>query len=513
VKATDLSTKNPIDTLIWDSASNVPTVDTNGDGVGDTIYVYFAHAGENFGEVQSDDPSQPLVSLGWNDYEQGQMMLALDYYEHITGLNFVVTTNSADAQFKFITTEDEPYGGYMYPQDPVYGSQAGIGVFNVDSGGWGSFQQSLQEGGFAFEVMLHEVGHGLGFAHPHDTGGGSEIMPGVFGATGSYGVYDLNQGVYTVMSYNDGWDLNPDGPSSFSVRGIDNGWSTLGAFDIAALQERYGVHDYNTGDNVYTLSDVADDAWYQTIWDTGGNDTIAYTGSWDAQIDLTAATLDYSATGGGAISFLHNPTPLPANSFRVKGGYTIANDVVIENATGGSGNDVLIGNQANNTLTGNAGNDALLGRAGNDLIVAGAGNDKVYSGDGFDVAQLGAGSDTFFAELGTKTASKVGPVSWDIITDFTTGADKIDLSELDHAFAFKGTSASKNAGDLTYKVFDSINGAEKALGFDIDGHSGAGGVSGPVTVVFANLDGGGADVGIILLNHNGVSSSDFLYGG
>jgi hypothetical protein len=47
---------------------------------------------------------------------------------------------------------------------------------------------------------------------------------------------------------------------------------------------------------------------------------------------------------------------------------------------------------------------------------------------------------------------------------------------------------------------------------DIDGHAGAGGVSGPVTVVYANLDGGGADVGIILLNHNGVSSSDFIYG-
>ena len=100
------------------------------------------------------------------------------------------------------------------------------------------------------------------------------------------------------------------------------------------LQERYGVHAHNTGNNVYTLADIADDAFYQTIWDTGGTDTIAYGGSRNAQIDLPAATLDYTPTGGGVVSFAHG----------VWGGYTIANGVVIENATGGSGNDVLLGN-------------------------------------------------------------------------------------------------------------------------------------------------------------------------
>jgi Ca2+-binding RTX toxin-like protein len=259
------------------------------------------------------------------------------------------------------------------------------------------------------------------------------------------------------------------------------------------------------------LTDVVDDAFYQCIWDSGGNDTIAYNGTLNAQIDLLAATLDYSPTGGGAISFLHNATPLPTNSARIKGGFTIANGVVIENATGGSGNDVLLGNAANNVLTGNDGNDTLMGREGNDLLRGGNGVDKIYGGDGFDVIQLGAGNDTFFAELGTKSASKVGQISWDVITDFTTGSDKIDLSELDHAFAFHGTSANKAAGDLTFKVYDSVNGAEKALGIDIDGHDGASGISGPVTVVFANLDGGAPDVGIILLNHSSVSAGDFVF--
>ena len=74
-----------------------------------------------------------------------------------------------------------------------------------------------------------------------------------------------------------------------------------------------------------------------------------------------AATLDYSPTGGGVVSFVDG----------VWGGYTIANGVVIENATGGSGDDVLLGNSAANVLTGNAGNDTLMGRGGNDTLNGG----------------------------------------------------------------------------------------------------------------------------------------------
>ena len=105
--------------------------------------------------------------------------------------------------------------------------QQGIGAFNVISGGWDrpelgtqdipGDQVSLEQGGFAFAVILHEFGHAHGLAHPHDNGGGSDIMPGVFSATGFFGVYNLNQGVYTVMSYNDAWQLHPDGPSPFTI--------------------------------------------------------------------------------------------------------------------------------------------------------------------------------------------------------------------------------------------------------------------------------------------------------
>jgi serralysin len=605
----DPSTRDPLESLNWDRAENItPVVQPNGDKV---AYVYFGLAGENFGERAPN--GSPMITYGWNDKEKAAVMQALAQYTPITGIKYEVTTDQSIATFRLSTTANAPgsagnYGAYMYPQDPAYGTQKGIGVFNVNSGGWDKpgvslqdlpgDQVSLDQGGFAFAVILHEFGHAHGIAHPHDRGGGSEIMLGVNGATGSLGVYDLNQGVYTVMSYNDAWQRHPDGPSAFSIAGIDNGWSgTLSAFDIAVLQARYGVHAYNGGNTTYNLTDVTDDAFYQTIWDSGGNDTIAYGGALNAQIDLTAATLDYSPTGGGVVSFLYNAeATTPANnSFQVRGGYTIANGVVIENATGGSGNDALIGNSAANVLTGNAGNDTLLGRDGNDtlnggagndtldggagndtadystatsgvtvnlangtasggggndtlisienvtgsayndvligsdvanvikggagrdIITAAAGNDKVYGGNNLDVITLGAGDDIFVAETGSKEVNLKGAnkglMAVDIIKDFDgAGNDVIDLRELGRSFTFKGTDANKNAGDLSYKSFDSINGAENALGFDIDGQAGAGGVSGPVTVVYGNMDGGAADFAIILLNTSSVDASDFLFG-
>lgn len=447
----DISSLDPLDSIDWANANDVPFVDV--DGV-PTAYVYFAAAGESFGEL-NDAGDGPRESFGWQQHEIDAVMLALEEYEHILGVNYEITTDVNQATFRLMTTTSEDFGAYFYPQDPAFGTQQGIGAFNVDSGGWAAFPQSLERGGFSFAVILHEFGHAHGLAHPHDRGGGSDIMLGVTGVD-SLGIFDLNQGVYTVMSYNDAWQTHPDGPSSFSIAGIDNGWSaTLSAFDIAQLQERYGVHDYNTGNNVYALTDVVDDAFYQTIWDTGGTDTISYGGLLDARIDLTAATLDYSPTGGGVVSFLLNVPGLP-QSAEVKGGYTIANGVVIENATGGSGNDVLIGNAANNVVTGNDGNDTLLGRAGNDTLnggngldsldggdnndilnggndvdqlSGGAGNDVLNGGNDDDVLNGGAGNDTLNGGNG-KDTYVFTDAGTDTIVSFEKN-EKIDLSGLD----------------------------------------------------------------------------------
>lgn len=363
---------DPRDSLNWFSASNIPTVLV--DGV-PTAYVYFGDSGENFGQT-ADDGVSPMVTIDWNAFEKQQVMLALEEFERILGIDYKITTDVNQATFRLLKTESEDYGAYFYPQDPVFGADRGVGVFNVLSGGWNAgSQQSLLRGGYSFSVILHEFGHAHGLAHPHDNGGSSQIMLGVVAPVGSFGLYDLNQGVYTVMSYNDGWQTHPDGSQPLTFAGLDNGWpATLSAFDIATLQQRYGVTPAATGNDVYLLADTVNGANYQTIWDSGGTDTIRYDGARVAQIDLTAATIDYTPTGGGVVSFVRNAPGTPFAN-QIRGGYTIANGVIIENATGGSGNDVLLGNAADNVLTGNDGDDYLMGRGGKDTLYGGAGFD------------------------------------------------------------------------------------------------------------------------------------------
>jgi serralysin len=378
---------DPLDSIDWRDANDVPFVDVGGTP---TAYVYFGDSDENFGQL-ADDGETPMTTIDWNAYEKQQVMLALEEYERILGVDYQITEDVDQATFRLLKTESEQYGAYFFPQDPAYGADQGVGVFNVLSGGW-SFdqQQSLERGGYSFAVVLHEFGHAHGLAHPHDNGGGSDVMLGVGGAD-SLGIFDLNQGVYTVMSYNDAWQTHPAGPSPFTAAGVDNGWSaTLGAFDIAQLQARYGVQPASeAGNTVYALNDKHDgNAFYETIWDTGGTDSIVYDGVRDAHIDLLAATLDYTPTGGGVVSFVD----------KIWGGYTIANGVVIENASGGEGNDVLLGNGSANVLSGNIGNDTLIGRDGNDTLNGGNGKDVLNGGAGNDVLRGGNGIDRFVFE-------------------------------------------------------------------------------------------------------------------
>ena len=63
----------------------------------------------------------------------------------------------------------------------------------------------------------------------------------------------------------------------------------------------------------------------------------------------------------------------------------IADFVTIENALGGSGNDLIEGNFASNFLVGGKGNDSLYGHGANDVFEGGEGNDFIYGGEGVDI--------------------------------------------------------------------------------------------------------------------------------
>jgi subtilisin-like proprotein convertase family protein len=86
------------------------------------------------------------------------------------------------------------------------------------------------------------------------------------------------------------------------------------------------------------------------------------------------------------------------------------------------------GNAAGNQITGGDGNDILSGLGGADTLQGGLGDDRLRGGTGRDFLTGGAGADHFvFA-----SANEVGIGSrGDVITDFETGIDVIDLSVID----------------------------------------------------------------------------------
>ncbi|WP_199326055.1 beta strand repeat-containing protein [Nostoc parmelioides] len=97
---------------------------------------------------------------------------------------------------------------------------------------------------------------------------------------------------------------------------------------------------------------------------------------------------------------------------------TLSANNVIENVIGGNGSDRLIGNSLNNTLTGGNGNDILTGRGGVDTLIGGSGN---------DILTGGTESDRFLYSSGRAFTSNDFGV--DILTDFTSGIDKLVLSK------------------------------------------------------------------------------------
>jgi hypothetical protein len=342
--------------------------------VSSNVTYYFAQTGDTYaaGGTQT-------ASRSWTAAEQDAARTAFATYAAVSGLTFTEVSSQSAARFVMMITElDGNVLGRFFS-----GANGGLGQFDPAGSGWTT--NGLQPGGLGFVTLIHEIGHGLGLAHPHDAGGGSEVMQGVVDEFNSLGTFLLNQGVFTTMTYNDGWQSAPHGPTPSSSFGVQ---STPMALDIASIQQRYGVNtNTNTGNNDYVLPTSSGvGVGYRAIWDADGTDTISHNGSASATIDLRPATLQTAFGGGGYVSFVNG----------IHGGFTIAANVVIENAIGGSGADTIIGNAAANRLQGNGGVDSLTGGGGLDVAVysgssASASFTRVSSGDW----TVNAGSDGF----------------------------------------------------------------------------------------------------------------------
>ena len=266
-------------------------------------------------------------------------------------------------------------------------------------------------------TILHEIGHALTLKHTsaHSSDGSNAPAPYLPAA--------LDNSKYTVMSYR----ANPD-TGAFS--------NHLMIYDIAALQARFGANlHFHTGNDTYT----GPHGNIQVIWDAGGNDRL------DGSACARAVQIDLRQ---GAFSSLGAHDNL-----------AIAYRVIIENASGGSAGDVLVGNQWNNALSGRGGDDTLNGLAGNDVLNGGRGADRLIGS---------AGCDAFVF------ADTIGPGEIDRIADFSPVADVIRLKQaIFGALASLGGLAANAfhvgavAEDASQRIiYDSATGA---LFYDQDG--------------------------------------------
>lgn len=366
----------------------------DGSGPGTNITYYFRGEGWDLDDLTGGFGD---VSAEWYAYEQQAYRNALQEWANVANITFTEVTSYGAADFVEYNYEapGTMLGVHETPDDAYFSDGTAWGGYAWNGRGWS--ESGLNKGGFGYITLVHEIGHALGLAHPHDDGGGSSLFPGVTDEFYDYGDNDLNQGIFTVMSYNDGWHVLGQPTDDLGFVTEDYGYqSGPMAFDIAAIQNLYGANTkYHKGNDTYILGDANGvPVDISCIWDAGGTDTIQYDGIYNATIDLRAATLKNEPGGGGFVSYINGaPATLfeDPDAFAINRDHwdavTIANGVVIENATGGSGNDKITGNASANTLTGNAGKDTMTGGDGNDIYVVDSTGDKLTEASGVDTVR------------------------------------------------------------------------------------------------------------------------------
>ena len=195
----------------------------------------------------------PVNSFDFEPYEIAQFRFAFEVFERYLGVTFVEV--SSGEEITLVSSNGDSMGeDTLGVAGPPGEPHQGIAAYNYEGLGWDYDSPgfgALEQGGYGFTTLIHEIGHLLGLAHPHDGGGTSTVFPGVTAEFGDYGDFDLNQGVFTMMSYNDGWQTSPSGtPVDGEVFGFEG---TPMAIDIAVLQAKYGANlTFHAGNDTYS---------------------------------------------------------------------------------------------------------------------------------------------------------------------------------------------------------------------------------------------------------------------
>lgn len=264
-----------------------------------------------------------------------------------------------------------------YPGSTLASSPSGDVWINTASGS----NTSPAIGNYAAMVLVHELGHAIGIAHPAEYE--SDDAP-TYAANAMY-YEDSRQ--FTVMSYFSETNTGAYFGGRYASSPLLD--------DIAAIQLEYGANmSTRTGDTVYGFNANAGRPWFEAssaasrlifaVWDAGGNDTFDFSGYSNNQtIDLRPG--NFSSVGG------------------LTGNVAVAAGASIENAVGGWGADAITGNGVGNILTGAAGDDVIYGGAGHDSLYGGDGQDFLRGEEGDDYLAGGAAFDDMHGNMGNDT--------------------------------------------------------------------------------------------------------------
>lgn len=389
--------------------------------------------------------------------------------------------------------------------DAIPGNTIGIAFFPSrfsDVGGDILIDTAVTNPTTFFQVLLHEIGHSIGFEH---TDGDSILRPTI-GAITNLTEEDI-EGAELLYGPQDG---------EVAAYQLDGGQRNL-----EILETRDGLEVIGNSAANELIGSEAD----ETLNGGGGNDMLAGGGGRNVLIggngndELVGSGQRETFDGGAGIDTvdLSNRAQavladLQRDAPTFGGGL---NDIYrdVEHLIGTGRDDSLRGSEADNTLRGGTGDDTLIGRNGNDVLIDGAGDDRVFGNSGADVFIGSAGADVLFGGFGIDTVNFDGS-SGGVLADLINFVDGEGDAAGDIYRDIENVIGSDNVDDLrgTHGANNINGGAGDDLLFGRDGNDNLIGGDGNDRLIGNEgrdvlEGGGGADRFIFAANGDTTASS------